>query len=546
VLSAYGMGLAKTETERQFVINAPLSPEQVDETRLKAKVLESECEADLAAQGVGKAEIQHRASALMRYARTETAISVELTDAATMAREFERVHRQQFGFAAPEKVLLIDTLIVESESGAGSGLSAPRTERATEPPRTLDNVQFYSGGAWHDAPLFGRAVLVHGHTITGPAIITEETGTIVIEPGWEGTVDADLCLILRRKSAPAAANSLEESEAACDPVKLEIFASQFMSIAEQMGIVLRNTAQSVNVKERLDFSCALFDAGGDLIANAPHVPVHLGSMDASVKTIVDSGAAINPGDAFVHNNPHKGGSHLPDVTVVSPVFDGQDEVVLFYVASRAHHEDIGGISPGSMSPRGRTIGDEGVLLDNVKLVEDGEFQTGRIERLLGEAKHPARNIAQNVADMMAQVAANAVGARELRKLVSEYGFDVVRAYMGHIQDTAEAAVRRVIGGIDRGDFRLELDSGAVVEVAVRTDPASESATIDFTGTSAQQDSAFNAPPAITRAAVLYVFRCLIDDDVPLNAGCVKPLTIKIPEGSMLNPRADAAVVAGNV
>ncbi|MEM6476599.1 MAG: hydantoinase B/oxoprolinase family protein [Pseudomonadota bacterium] len=546
VLSAYGMGLAKTETVRQFVINAPLSPEQVDQTRLKAKVLESECEADLAAQGVGKAEIQHRASALMRYARTETAISVELTDAASMAREFERVHRQQFGFSAPEKVLLIDTLIVESESGAGSGFSAPRSEPATEPPRVLDTVRFYSGGAWHDAPLFDRAALAHGHTITGPAIITEETGTIVVEPGWEGAVDADLCLILRLKSVAATAQFSEQTATTCDPVKLEIFASQFMSIAEQMGIVLRNTSQSVNVKERLDFSCALFDARGDLIANAPHVPVHLGSMDASVKTIIESGASISPGDAFVHNNPHKGGSHLPDVTVVSPVFDAKDEAVLFYIASRAHHEDIGGISPGSMSPRGRTIGDEGVLLDNVKLVEGGEFQSERIERLLGEAPHPARNIAQNVADLMAQVAANAVGARELRKLVSEQGLDVVQAYMGHIQDTAEAAVRRVIGGIDSGEFVLELDSGAVIRVAVRPDAASRSATIDFTGTSAQQDSAFNAPPAVTRAAVLYVFRCLIDDDVPLNAGCMKPLTIILPEGSMLNPGDDAAVVAGNV
>jgi len=319
-----------------------------------------------------------------------------------------------------------------------------------------------------------------------------------------------------------------------------------MSIAEQMGIILRNTSQSVNVKERLDFSCAIFDATGNLVANAPHVPVHLGSMDETVRSVLAGGQAINPGDAFVQNNPHAGGSHLPDITVVSPVFDEAGEDILFFVASRAHHEDVGGLTPGSMSPRGRTIHEEGVLLDNLRLVAEGEFQTEAIEAALTSGDYPARNPAQNIADLMAQVAANAAGASELKKLAADYGLDVVQAYMGHIQDNAADAVRRAITTLEDGAFTLEVDSGAKVCVDVRIDREAGSARIDFTGTSEQQPSAFNAPVAVTRAAVLYVIRCLVADPIPLNAGCLRPLEIVVPEGSMLNPRFPAAVVAGNV
>ncbi|WP_298468526.1 hydantoinase B/oxoprolinase family protein [uncultured Erythrobacter sp.] len=542
VLSAFGMGLAKTEAQRQRVMDKHLSEQALEDVRSSVADLRAETERELAEQGVGSDEVVHNVSALMRYARTETAIRVPLGSVDEMATEFERLHRQQFGFAAPEKVLLLDTVIVESEACSQAEEAAPKSEPAKEAPQPKTVTRFYSGGAWRDAKMFDRDNLCFGHRIDGPAIIIEATGTTIIEPGWAGEVDKDGCLILTHI---ATGSSLARSTA-FDPVTLEIFANLFMSIAEQMGIILRNTAQSVNVKERLDFSCAIFDAEGDLVANAPHVPVHLGSMDASVKTIIESGVAIEPGDAFVHNNPHKGGSHLPDVTVVSPVFDAAEEQVLFYVASRAHHEDIGGISPGSMSPLGRTIDDEGILLDNVKLVESGEFQTERIKNLLSDSPNPARNIAQNVADLMAQVAANSAGAGELRKLIGQYGLEVVQVYMGHIQDTAETAVRKVIGAIEGGEFRLELDSGAAIQVAITPDRDAGSAVIDFTGTSAQQDSAFNAPPAVTRAAVLYVFRCLIDDDVPLNAGCMKPLSIIVPEGSMLNPGNDAAVVAGNV
>ncbi|MEM9500820.1 MAG: hydantoinase B/oxoprolinase family protein [Pseudomonadota bacterium] len=543
VLSAYGMGLAKTETQRQRVIGEPLSVESVNKTLHTARDLESECEADLAEQGVAKNRIKHRVSALMRYARTETAIRVPIRDAEAMAEEFERVHRQQFGFAAPEKPMVLDTLIVESEGGGSNPATAGMQRPVNGSPEVIDTTQIYSGGKWRNAPLYDRARLFPGNRITGPATIIETTGTIVIEPGWSGAIDKDGCLVLAH-DAITQTEQVRSTE--LDPVKLEIFANLFMSIAEQMGIVLRNTAQSVNVKERLDFSCAIFDAGGNLIANAPHVPVHLGSMDASVKTVIESGIEIAPGDAFVHNNPHKGGSHLPDITVVSPVFDQQGQDILFFIASRAHHEDVGGISPGSMSPSGKTIHDEGILFDNVKLVETGMFMTERIEHAFAAGPHPARNIAQNIADLMAQVAANAAGASELGKLVAQYGLDVVQAYMGHIQDAAEAAVRRAVQTLDDGEFALELDSGAVIRVAIRVDKQAGSAVIDFAGTSEQADNAFNAPPAITRAAVLYVFRCLIDDDIPLNAGCMKPLKIIVPAGSMLNPGPNAAVVAGNV
>ncbi|MEM7666277.1 MAG: hydantoinase B/oxoprolinase family protein [Pseudomonadota bacterium] len=542
VLSAYGMGLARTEAERQLVVGEPLTPELIDQTLRSAKRLEAECAAELVKQGVAPSAVQHRVSALLRYARTETAIKVALSEAETMAAGFERLHRQQFGFAAPEKQVILDTLIIESEGGGSAipeAAPGPTTVDLPDP----DKIQFYSGGEWQEAALYDRADLSAGSAIAGPAIIIEATGTIVIEPDWSGSVDQDGCLILERTST-GALTQVRSTE--LDPVTLEIFANLFMSIAEQMGIVLRNTAQSVNVKERLDFSCAIFDASGDLIANAPHVPVHLGSMDASVKVIIESGVAIEPGDAFVHNNPHKGGSHLPDITVVSPVFDEAGEDILFFIASRAHHEDVGGISPGSMSPLGRTIDDEGIVLDGVKLVEGGTFMTARIEQALASGPHPARNIPQNIADLMAQVAANSTGASELRKLVAQYGLDVVQAYMGHIQHAAEAAVRRAVQGVEDGKFALQLDSGAVIRVAIRANREAGSAVIDFTGTSAQADNAFNAPSAVTRAAVLYVFRCLIDDDIPLNAGCMKPLEIIVPEGSMLNPGPDAAVVAGNV
>ncbi|RGP41348.1 5-oxoprolinase (ATP-hydrolyzing) [Altererythrobacter insulae] len=543
VLSALGMGLAKTQTEAQRVIDAALSSDVMIHLHDVQNQLSAKNASSLQEQSVTARDIRHRAYALLRYRGTETAIRVHVSDPHQMAREFEQAHDRQFGFVASDKELLVDTLVVTSES-LGEGYQETKSNKeAKQPPQAITQRAIFADGEWSAASVYRADDLAFGHKISGPAIITGQTDTIIIERGWTGCVNAFGHIILEHREMSGGSRTASTH---CDPVTLEIFASQFMSIAEQMGIVLRNTSQSVNVKERLDFSCAIFDTDGNLIANAPHVPVHLGSMDASVKTIIDSGVAIEPGDAFVANNPHNGGSHLPDITVVSPVFDEADQEILFFTASRAHHEDIGGISPGSMSPFATTIHEEGVLLDNVKLVERGKFMSERIERALTGCRYPARNPSQNIADLMAQIAANTAGANELRKLVSSYGHDVVRAYMGHIQDAAESAVRRVVQTIENGSFQLKLDSGAVINVAIETDQCAGTAKIDFAGTSAQMPNAFNAPAAITRAAVLYVFRCLIDSEIPLNAGCMKPLKIVIPEGSLLNPEFPAAVVAGNV
>jgi 5-oxoprolinase (ATP-hydrolysing) len=393
-------------------------------------------------------------------------------------------------------------------------------------------------------PVFLRDALAIGQKIDGPAIIAEKNATTIVEPGWRAEVTPLGHLVLRRV---APRESRVAAGAEVDPVMLEVFNSLFMSIAEQMGVTLANTAYSVNIKERLDFSCALFDAEGALIANAPHMPVHLGSMGESVKTVIRKNAGrIGPGDVYVLNDPYNGGTHLPDVTVITPVFDEPGNELLFYVGSRGHHADIGGVTPGSMPPFSRTVEDEGVLIDNVKLVEGGLLMEDRMRRILAEAAHPARNIDQNLADLRAQIAANEKGAQELRKMVADYGLDVVKAYMRHVQDNAEESVRRVISALKDGEFSYEMDNGAVIRVKIKSGVDRRGATIDFTGTSAQLDSNFNAPSAVVYAAALYVFRTMVDADIPLNAGCLKPLHIIIPEGCMLNPRPPAATVAGNV
>ena len=542
VLSAYGMGLASIATEHQRMVERDLADESFDIEGCVAALREAGV-ADLLRQGIAENEVECSASALLKYRGTDTALSVPLAGRTQMQAGFEAEHRQRYGFTAADKPVVLETLVVQCEKPAPALSEAQGDAAAPASPAPAQTVRMFTRGAWVEAPVHEEAALAPGHCLTGPAIIAGGTGTTVIEPGWRGEVGAQGQLVLTRTRH---AGTRQAGSTQCDPVTLEIFNNLFMSCAQQMGVILRNTSQSVNVKERLDFSCAIFDASGDLVANAPHVPVHLGSMDASVRTIIASGQSIEPGDAFVQNNPHNGGSHLPDITVVSPVFGDDGEGPLFYVASRAHHEDVGGISPGSMSPFARTIHEEGVLLDNLKLVEGGVFQHGRIEAALAGGAYPARNIRQNIADLMAQVAANAAGAGELRKLVTRYGLDVVHAYMGHIQDNAEAAVRRVIAGLDEGAFTLERDSGARICVTVTPDREAGRARIDFTGTSAQSDDAFNAPEAVTRAAVLYVFRCLVGEAIPLNAGCMRPLDLVVPPGSLLNPEYPAAVVAGNV
>ncbi|MES2076837.1 MAG: hydantoinase B/oxoprolinase family protein, partial [Pseudomonadota bacterium] len=443
--------------------------------------------------------------------------------------------------------LVVEAVSVEAVV-AGDAPAEPR--HATHEPREVprrETVRMYSGGQWHDAALVVREDLRPGDIISGPAIIAEKNATTVVEPGWEAALTALDHLVLDRRAERAVTFAAGTT---VDPVLLEVFNNLFMNIAEQMGLQLQNTAYSVNIKERLDFSCAIFDADGNLIANAPHMPVHLGSMGESIKTVMQANAGqMRPGDVYMLNDPYHGGTHLPDVTVISPVFDQAGAAILFYVGSRGHHADIGGTTPGSMPPDSRSIVEEGVLINNFKLVDGaagGQLREAETRALLTGATYPARNPDQNMADLRAQVAANQKGVDELRKMVAHFGLEVVQAYMGHVQDNAEEAVRRVIGTLADGSYTVQLDNGAQIQVAVRVDRAGRSAEIDFSGTSPQLENNFNAPSAVCMAAVLYVFRTLVDDDIPLNAGCLKPLKVLIPPGSMLNPHYPASVVSGNV
>ncbi len=455
---------------------------------------------------------------------------------------FEAAYRQRFAFLMQGKRLIVEAVSVEAVV-PGVAPNEPRfdTHEARDVPR-VETVRMYSGGQWLDAALVVREDLRPGDVIPGPAIIAEKNATTVVEPGWEAVLTALDHLVLDRRIPRTVTYAMGTT---VDPVLLEVFNNLFMNIAEQMGLQLQNTAYSVNIKERLDFSCALFDAQGNLIANAPHMPVHLGSMGESIKTVIRENAGkMQPGDVYALNDPYHGGTHLPDVTVITPVYLGGEPT--FYVGSRGHHADIGGTTPGSMPPFSTRIEEEGVQINNVKLVDRGVLREAEMVALLQSGEFPSRNPQQNMADLKAQIAANEKGVQELRKMVEQFGLDVVQAYMRHVQDNAEESVRRVITRLKDGAFTLPLDNGAQIQVAVRVNAAQRSAEIDFTGTSAQQLNNFNAPTAVCMAAVLYVFRTLVDDDIPLNAGCLKPLKVIIPPGSMLNPNPPASVVAGNV
>lgn len=550
ILSAYGMGLADVKVEHQKVASPLIQSGDELAIQMAIEQLKQANLADLNSQGLRNNQITHQCTALLKYLNTDTSLTIPLDSFAAMQQNFTQQHEQQFGFSAPDKSIIIDTLIIESYGGAEQVTEAKQT-LANDLPIEIQSIrQIYTQGEWLDAPVVELSSLRFGHELLGPAIIVEPTGTIIVEKNWRAKININGHLILHFEEVETVLPSLPTAEeyapSKADPVSLELFNSAFMSIAQQMGIVLRNTSQSVNVKERLDFSCAIFDATGNLIANAPHVPVHLGSMDTSVKVIINGTQSINTGDVFVQNNPYNGGSHLPDITVITPVFDETDEQILFYVASRAHHEDVGGIAPGSMSSLATDIHQEGILLDSVKLVERGHFQTAYIENIFASGAYPARNITQNMADLMAQTAANKTGVNELLKLVEQHGLKTVYAYMQHIQDSARTSVQKVIARLEDGKFSYPLESGASIEVKISIDKVNLRACIDFTGTSSQQNNNLNAPKAITQAAVMYVFRCLVNDDVPLNAGCMQALDIIVPEGSLLNPRFPAAVVAGNV
>jgi 5-oxoprolinase (ATP-hydrolysing) len=539
VLSAYGMGLADQAALREGAVEAPLSDAKVESV---AEALAREASGELQTQGVAAGRIKVMRRAHLKYEGTDTALTVPLGSQEEMVRAFEAAYRKQFSFLMPGKALIVEAVSVEAIA-PGDALHEPLPEQKAEG-KAEEVVRMFSGGAWHDTPLYRRESLAPGQRIRGPAIIAEANATTVIEPEWEAQVTPLDHLVLERLVAKKRQTAIGTQ---VDPVMLEIFNNLYMSIAEQMGLRLQNTAYSVNIKERLDFSCALFDAEGNLIANAPHMPVHLGSMGESVKTVIRLNAGrMKPGNSYVVNAPYNGGTHLPDVTVITPVFDDAKRKILFYVGSRGHHADIGGITPGSMPPGSRVVEEEGVLLDNFLLVEEGRFRERETIDLLASGPHPVRNMQQNLADLQAQVAANEKGVQELGRMVEEFGLDVVHAYMRHVQDNAEESVRRVIGVLKDGEFALPLDNGATIRVKVSIGADRRSAKIDFSGTSGQLPNNFNAPSAVCMAAVLYVFRTLVDDDIPLNAGCLKPLEVLIPEGSMLKPRYPAAVVAGNV
>jgi 5-oxoprolinase (ATP-hydrolysing) len=544
VLSAYGMGLAELKATRSRAVLRLLDAEGLAAAEALAAPLADDAKAELAGQGVARNAIRISVLAHLRYLGTDSSLPVPFGTLAELKSAFEAMHRQRFGFISPDRPIEIEAIEVEALGGGDHPHELDLPLSIDELPESQTMTRLFTGGTWHDAPVFLRVGLEPGHCVAGPALIIEPHQTVVIEPHWQAEVTAKNHLLLTRATKRETRTALGPN---VDPVLLEVFNKRFTSIAEQMGYALQNTARSVNIKERLDFSCAIFDGEGRLVANAPHIPVHLGSMDRSVETIRrEVGTDLKRGDVWMLNAPYNGGTHLPDITVVTPVFATSGAEILFFVAARGHHADIGGIAPGSMSPKATRIEEEGVYIDPFKLVEDGRFREDSVLELLTQGPYPARDPAQNIADLKAQAAANAKGVEEIGKMVAQYGLAVVQAYMGHVQDNAAASVARVIEHLKPSSFEVETDTGARIKVAISVDRAAAKAIVDFTGTSGQQPDTFNAPEPITRACVLYVFRTLVDDDIPLNAGCLLHIEIVVPEGSMLAPRYPAAVAAGNV
>jgi 5-oxoprolinase (ATP-hydrolysing) len=557
VLSAYGMGLADQIAMRERSVEQALDDTGLVAARHTASELAQQARDELAQQGVADEKVHTLARLQVRYAGTDTALTCALPGEvpaaqalAAVREEFEHAYQQRFAFLMPDRSLVIEAVAVEAVApGERSAAAQSLSMETSHTPAPVAHVQMYcqadeAPAGWRSAALHVRESLNSGATVDGPAVIAEKNATTVVEPGWQARLTAGQSLELRRIKPRPSAHAVGTD---ADPVMLEVFNNLFMNIAEQMGLRLQNTAYSVNIKERLDFSCALFDASGSLIANAPHMPVHLGSMSESIRTVIEHNPGMRPGDVYVLNNPYNGGTHLPDITVVTPVYlEPKDKKPSFYVASRGHHADIGGTTPGSMPPFSTTIEEEGVLIDNFKLVAEGRLREKELLALLGSGRYPSRNPQQNLADLRAQIAANEKGVQELRAMVAQYGRETVAAYMAHVQNNAEESVRRVITALRDGEFTLPLDNGAVIRVKVSVNAKTRSAKVDFTGTSAQLANNFNAPRSITMAAVLYVFRTLVDDEIPLNAGCLKPIEVVVPEGCMLNPRHPAAVVAGNV
>ncbi|MEG3976443.1 hydantoinase B/oxoprolinase family protein [Microcoleus sp. herbarium8] len=555
VLSAYGMGLADVRAIRERAIEELLTNELIGDLQDILAQLEAEGKRELNRRGAENTENESEVLVVrklhLKYQGSDSVLMVNFAgNLEEMQAEFEALHRQRYSFIMLEKSLIVEAVsveVVETMNVPDESIVANSRDAEAIAQQPISTVQMYVAGEWRETPVYGREDLRSGDRISGPALIVEATGTNVVEPGWEGEITENNDLILNRISAPINADNTSYYGVELDPVLLEIFNNLFRAIAEQMGVTLQNTSSSVNIKERLDFSCAIFDKNGQLVANAPHIPVHLGSMSESVEALILAQShTIKPGDVYVSNNPYNGGTHLPDITTITPVFDDSSSLPLFYVASRGHHADIGGITPGSMPPNSKIVTEEGVLFDNFQLVSEGKFRESELLEILTAGDFPVRNPAQNIADLQAQVAANNRGVAELLKMVEHYRLETVQAYMGFVQNNAEESVRRVIDVLQDGEFTYPMDSGGQIEVAITINKSARSAKIDFTGTSSQQFNNFNAPAAVCKAAVLYVFRTLVDDDIPLNAGCLKPLEIINPAGCMLNPRYPAAVVAGNV
>jgi 5-oxoprolinase (ATP-hydrolysing) len=543
VLSAYGMGLADQSALREAAIEATLDGAVMPMLAARLGTLAEEARAALLAQGASAEAIRIGRTVMLRYAGTDTALPIAFAGHAALVEAFTAAHRKRFGFATPERPLVVEAVAVEA-TAPGEALADLRLDaRASGVPAAAATTSVFTAGQAHDTPIFRRDILRATDTIIGPALIAEANATTVIEPGWRAEVTAQDTVVLQRVSPRAHADVAVGDTP--DPVMLELFNALFMAIAEQTGIVLQNTSLSVNIKERLDFSCALFDAEGRLIANAPHIPVHLGAMGESVRTVIASRSkTLKPGDVVALNNPFNGGTHLPDVTVITPMF-GEDGTILFFVGSRGHHADIGGITPGSTPPMSRTLEEEGVLIDDFLLVDGGHFREAKFRALLAGATWPARSPDINVADIKAQIAANQTGVNELQRMVARHGLPTVQAYMRHVRQNAADSVRRVLGRLGDGEFLYRMDDGSPLCVKVTVDHQARTARIDFTGTGPQRADNFNAPSAVLRSVVLYVFRCLVGTDIPLNDGCLEPLEIIIPKGSFISPVAPAAVVAGN-
>ncbi|BAW97658.1 N-methylhydantoinase A [[Synechococcus] sp. NIES-970] len=554
VLSAYGIGLAEIRMLKEKAIEKVLENHLLAELEAKFQELRQQAIAELnQQQPPAQAKIVEARQVHLKYQGTDSILIVNDGDLAAMVAEFAALHQQRYGFTLPDKALIVESISLELICETQAATERPQPQRTDGTTKPIETVSMYSTGQWQQTPVYDRAALQPGDVIASPALIIEKTGTNVIEPGWQGRLNTYNHLILEKVQdvsqaiAPATTDFSQP-----DPVTLEIFNNLFRAIAEQMGVTLQNTSYSVNIKERLDFSCAIFDPQGHLVANAPHIPVHLGSMGESVQSLIQAhGTHFQPGDVYMSNNPYNGGTHLPDITVITPVFapaqaDNAMAKPLFFVASRGHHADLGGITPGSMPPQSTQIQEEGILIDNVCLVKQGQFQTATVTQLFTEAAYPVRNLTQNLADLQAQIAANAKGLQELQRLVQHYGQAMVLAYMQHVQNNAEQAVKQQLKRLRDGEFTVPLDNGDRLQVKIKINQEQQTAEVDFTGTSPQSKTNFNAPKAVTQAAVLYVFRSLVQDDIPLNHGCLKPINVIIPEGCLLNPRYPAAVVAGNV